>query len=245
MQNKIKAFISDWDTNHFGFKVAKANVASVEEVLPTLDFCNGESIKLLISRVPSDNTSLIHELQRCGFLLMDGLIKYRLDLANANTNTTLDLSIIRSYKDGDAESITNIALRAFRGYIDHFHKDPKLDTTKCDLLYAQWGYNSCFDKSLAEKVLVAEVEKKVIGFAGIILTEPRVGDFGLVGVSPKAKGRGIYRKLYLASIDWCRSQGLNYLETKTQFGNYAVQKVWGDLGFRVCSFFYTFHKWLK
>jgi hypothetical protein len=238
-------FISDWDTNHFGFKVAKLNVATPNEIPQALEFCTKEEVVLLIYRCNTNDTPSTHLLEQQGFLLMDTIVDSCLDLATWRMPVDTDLSGIRWYREGDAASIVTIAEKAFKGYIGHFHKDPKLDPDKSDSLYAKWAYNSCYDKSLAAGMVVAELEGEVVGFLSIVPPKDGKGDFGIGGMSPNTQGKGIFPKLYLFSFDWLKSQGVTWVQDKTVVNNYAELKVLIKVGMRPFNSLYTFHKWLR
>jgi hypothetical protein len=239
------AFISEWDTNHFGFKVAKLNVASPEEILPALHFCTKEEVVLLICRCNTNDNPSVHLLEQQGFLLMDTIVDSCLDLTTWKMPVDTDLSGIRWYREEDIAGIVAIAQKAFTGYISHFHKDPRLDPDKSDSLYVQWAYNSCYDKSLAAGVVVAELEGEVVGFLSIVPPSDGKGDFGIGGMSPNAQGKGIFPKLYLFSFDWLKSQGVTWVQDKTMVNNYAELKVLIKVGMRPFNSLYTFHKWLR
>lgn len=235
--------ISEWDSNHFGFKVAKADITSLAEILPALKFCSKEKVKLLICRCDASHISHVHLLEKQGLRLMDTLVRYHLNLADVQLTPVSGSVTIRPYQKEDIESIAGIAETAFTGYFSHFHSDPKLDAAKCDALYIQWATNSCYDKSVAQEVLVAETDGEMAGFITIEMIGPKVGDLALSAVHPKAQGKGIYRKLIISGVNWCKSEGLDRVETGTQVNNHVVQKVWSDLGFRLSGSFYTLHGW--
>ena len=239
------AFISEWDTNHFGFKVAKLNVSSPKEILPSLEFCIREEVVLLICRCDTNDTPSTHLLEQQGFLLMDTIVNSCLDLTTWKMPVNTDLSGIRWYGEGDIAAIAAIAQKAFTGYIGHFHKDPRLAPDKPDSLYVQWAYNSCYDKNLAAGVVVAELEGEVVGFLSIVPPCDGKGDFGIGGMDPNAQGKGIFPKLYLFSFDWLKSQGVTWVQDKTVVNNYAELKVLIKVGMRPFNSLYTFHKWLR
>ncbi len=73
--------------------------------------------------------------------------------------------------------------------------------------------------------------------AGYIALEPMT-KFGeqrwwkdsLNAVAPEARGRGVYRALVLAAIDFAREQQADGLITKTQSSTYRVINSWLHLG---------------
>ena len=55
---------SEWDTNHFGFKVARMNKITFEELQPALKECVDSGVKLLIHRCSTEDFHYIHQLGR-------------------------------------------------------------------------------------------------------------------------------------------------------------------------------------
>jgi len=240
-----KAFVSQWDSDHFGFKVAKLTVSSSEEILPSLEFCMKQEVVLLVCRCDTADIPSVHLMEQLGFLLMDTIMNSCIDLTTWKMPSTADLSGIRWHSEDDIGAITAIAEKAFTGYISHFHKDPRLAQDKCDSLYVQWAYNSCYDTNLASGMVVAELEGEVVGFLSIVPPSGGRGDFGIGAMDPKAQGKGIFPKLYYFSFDWLKTEGVKWVQDKTVVNNYAELKVLIKVGMRPFESLYTFHKWLR
>jgi len=235
--------ILEWDTNHFGFKVARMNTATPEELQPALDSCAALGVKLLIHRCNTDNPRFVHQLERHGFELMDTNVRYCLSLADTQVTSVPGPAIIRPCLNTEANNVAAIARDAFAGYIGHFHNDPRLDRAKCDALYIEWARNLCLDQNLADLVLLAEMEGKIVGFDSHKIIKGKVADGILSGVSPQAQGRGIRKALMIASNNWCKSHGLERMEEGVDVNNYGIQRVLASLGFRMYASLYTFHRW--
>lgn len=241
MNNKV--FISKWDTNHFGFKVAKTDMTSVKEILPAESFCSKKGVKLLIIRVATDNTSIVHKLQEQGTGLMDTNLRYYLSLASIQVMPVLGPAVIRSCLKADANNVSTVAKAAHAGYIGHFHNDPRLDRNKCDALYTEWAKNLCLDQNLANLVLVAEIEGKIVGYDSHKLINTNVADGVLSGVSPLTQKKGIRKALVVASNNWCKSHGLERMEEEVSINNYRMQSILIGSGFKLYAAEYIFHKW--
>ena len=237
------AFVSEWDTSHFGFKVAKLNLAMPTDISAALEFCVREGVVLLICRCNTHDTPSAHLLEQQGFLLMDTIVDSCIDLTKWKMPVEVDLSGIRWYREGDEKAIASIAREAFKGYMGHFHNDPKLAPEKSDSLYVEWAHNSCFDENLAAGVVVAELEGDVVGFLSIVPPKDGKGDFGIGGMSTRAQGKGIFPKLYFLSFEWLKSQGVTWVQDKTVVNNYAELRVLIKVGMRPFNSLYTFHKW--
>ena len=235
--------LSEWDTNHFGFKVAKIETTPRGQISEIIEQCCRKNIKLLICRCNTNDIIYAHSLEEEGFELMGTLVTYSAELENMQTLPIPDRVVIRPFQEEDIGFIADIAAKGFKNYIDHFHADPRLNADKCDDLYHQWAHNSCYDKSLADEVLVAEIGKHIVGFLTIKVMGGEAGELVLAGVNHDTRGKGVYQSFIAAGINWCKYRGLSRVESKTQINNYAVQKVWSDLGLRISNSFYILHKW--
>src|SRR5262249_9036400 len=147
---------------------------------------------------------------------------------------------IRPMRAGEADSVRRIAVEIFRGYFGHYHADPRLDPQQCDAAYVSWAERSCLSKDVAEEVLVAELEGRLVGFITLRRNSAEEGEAVVGGVLPEAQGLGIYRAFLVHSMEWCKAQGCTRMLVSTQVTNNAVQKVWARLGYEPSYSYYTF-----
>lgn len=235
--------LMEWDTSFFGFKVARLHEEGPEKLKQVRDICFKEHIRLLISRFSTDNVHFAHELEGHGFELMDTVTIYRLNLADARVASIPVPAIIRPCLKSEAGDLATIARTVYANHVGHFHNDPRLDRDKCNDLYAELARNSCLDENLADIMLVAEMEGKIVGFHSHKIIQPNELRGVLSGVSHQAQGKGIGKALILATINWGKSQGLEWIEESPHVNNYVMHKIMVEFGFRLCASFYTFHKW--
>jgi GNAT superfamily N-acetyltransferase len=236
--------ISEWDTKHFGFTIAKLS--------PTLEKSNIEKgiraarmrgVKLLISRCPTHAFGWIHELERRKFQLMDTLVYYSIDLTKYKIPETKYRA--RAATGKDKEIVRQIAEASFTGYISHYHSDDKLERRKCRELYERWAVNAFNDKKLANHILVSEIDKIVVAFLIIkIKDDGNTGDVILTAVNPTARGKGVYTDAVVHASRWVKEQGCSKIETPTQITNIFVQKAWASIGGNIDRSYYTFHLWI-
>src|SRR6266567_643986 len=120
---------------------------------------------------------------------------------------------------------------AFKGYHGHYHADSRLDPKKCDEGYVSWAMRSCTSKEVATEVLVAERDRKILGFLTLRLNSPKEVEGVLFGVAPEAQGIGVGRSLMVDGLRWCKDQQAKEMVISTQVTNVGVQKVWCRVGF--------------
>lgn len=235
----------EWDTNFFGIKVARLCDEAEARIKDAFDICIKENVRLLICRTSTDNIGYVHELERHGFELMDTVTRYRLYLNAAQLPLKLCPAIIRPCRSAEVDNLAAIATEVYVNHIGHFHQDPKLDRNKATAMYAEMARNSYLEKKADDIVLVARLENAVVGFHSHKVV-PGNGIAGIIsGVSPDAQGKGIGKALIVATIEWGKSQGLEWIEEYPHINHPSMHKIMSDLGFRLQSSSYTLHKWFN
>jgi GNAT superfamily N-acetyltransferase len=235
--------LSSIDEERFGIRTARATLLSAEFLPSVIEFCRKEGVVLLIARCSSISIEAAQAMEAEGFFLTDTLIYYEKELKSEEPPGLTTLELIRPAEAGDRQKIIEIASEAFRGYMGHYHADPRLDREKCDEAYVSWAMRSCLSKDVADEVLVAEKKGKVVAFATMRMNSPSEGEGVLFAVSKEARRSGIYGCLIASGMMWCRTMGAKKMIVSTQITNMAVQKVWIRHGFSPFKALYTFHKW--
>jgi ribosomal protein S18 acetylase RimI-like enzyme len=234
--------LSPLDEERFGIRTARASDVLPETVPEVLEFCRENRVVLAACRCSVSEPLAAQELERAGFLLMDTLVYYARDLRRGEAAEEEEGSLVRPFRPGEEEAVRRVAADAFRGYVSHYHADPRLDPRKCDEVYPDWAFRTCV-RGAADQVLVAESEGAVAGFASIRRNSPDEADVLLFAVDPAHQGRGIARALLLKTMEWCRSRRVSRLLYSTQITNQPAQKLLVRIGFEPAHAFYTFHKW--
>jgi len=246
LERETVAF-SEVDSEQFGVRVARAHVEG-KNLPQALEFCAAERINLLIARCTTKELRVAQEMEGLGFLLMDTLVYYSFDLTKHAIPDDSSAAHVRKFTLDDKAQVESVAAAAFKGYLGHYHADSRLDPRKCDEGYVSWAVRSCTSKQVATEVLVAEREKKIVGFLTLRLNRPKLNgpkevEGVLFGVTPEAQGAGVGRSLMVEGLKWCKGQEAKRMIISTQTTNVAVQKVWCRVGFEPVRSLYTFHKW--
>lgn len=242
VQEAEVASFSQLDSERFGVRTARANVLP-ETLSRVLDFCLTEGIHLLIARCASSDLSLVQEMESQGFQLMDTLVYYAFYLLGKRIPDDRSGYVVRPIRAEDKEAVRMVAAAAFRGYMGHYHADPRLDRRRCDETYASWAERSVSLKTAADVVFVAEHAGNVAGFATLRLNSADEGEGLLYAVAPEYQKRGVCPALMTQSLHWCHQQSTQRMVISTQLTNVSMQKVWCRLGFEPSHSYYTFHKW--
>lgn len=238
-----EARLQEWDTKHFGVRIASFGPQRQSDVPPALESARRERIDLMMARCDTANSGCIHDLERAGFLLMDTFVRYAFPVEKRKIPDGGGKAPIRPFNPHDEPAIEAVARRSFQGYAGHFHNDPRLPREKCDALYSEWAANSCRDRNLADDILVADEGGKILGFTTLKKIAQGTAEAILFGIDPEAQRMGVGRSLMIHGLRWCEKQGFWRMEVGSQVKNYAVQRVWQRLGFEIHASGHTFHRW--
>lgn len=239
----FQVYRSTLDEERYGIRAARAVGITTENLPLVMEFCRSNQIVFLIARCSITYIHAAQMMEREGFLLMDTLIYYVFDLSKKPIPTDHAEIPLRSILPGEEEAVRILAAESFKGYLGHYHSDKKLQYKKSDEVYSSWAFRSCYLREVAAEVLVADQGDTLLAFLTLRLNNPDEGEILLGGVSPQARGQGIYRSIIIAGMEWCLSKGTKQVIISTQLTNTVVQNVWIKLGFVPSHACYTFHKW--
>jgi GNAT superfamily N-acetyltransferase len=225
----------------FGVTAARATVSASEGVPAILEWFRRERCALMIIRCDTRDHQAIHAIEAGGGRLCDTLLYYQAALDRETLPGAA--GIVRQGSPADAGEVEAIARAAFRGYLGHYHTDPRLDPSKADEAYADWARRSCVVRGLADLVLVAERDGKVAGFLTLRRNSTEEAEIVLNAVHPDAQRGGLYRALVENALAWARKQGARQVVASTQLHNVGPQKTWVRLGFAPTRSLHTFHLW--
>ncbi|MFZ3157914.1 MAG: GNAT family N-acetyltransferase [Smithella sp.] len=236
-------FLSDIDKERFGIQTARVVGVTIESLPSILEFCRKEQVKLLIARCSMSDLKIAQTMEKKGFLLMDTLVYYTLDLTKRKIPSDNGTAHFRPIRAGEEEEMVSVATESFRGYFGHYHADPRLDNNKCDEAYVDWARKACASRGSDENFLVAEIDGRIVAFGVFRINSPDEGELFLGGIHPDFQGQGIYLSFLCRAMEWCLSKNTRRIVISTQLNNIAVQKVLTRFGFEISRGYYTYHKW--
>lgn len=235
-------FISDIDRERFGIKTARVTGLRAENLSFVLDFCNREKVKLLIARCDMTDLDAAQSMEKQGFLLMDTLVYYNFKLAGKTVTDDRGMVVVRPIRSGEEEQMISVAKESFRGYLGHYHADPRLDKIKCDEAYTDWA-RKAFASRHSDNFLVGEIKGRIVGFGVLRANSPEEGEMFLGGIHPDFQGQGVYHSFLCKAMQWCLTKKTGKMVISTQLRNLPVQKVLVKFGFEISRGYYTYHKW--
>lgn len=239
--------VSPLDVERFGFNVAKIDCMDLATAKSTLNELEQENLTLIIARANTQDIAIINFLEHQGFHLKDSQVTYRFDMKRvslANCAAPADV-IIRENKPSDTEGLIAMCRDSFMGY-GHYFANDKLCKTKCAEIYPDWARRSCTDKKYADKIFVAEMDNKPVGFLSFKLmgTTERYAKGGMGAVAKEYRKFGIFQALIKAGLIWGKEANLVWEEHNVLCTNYPVNRSFSTLGFTITNAFVTMHKWL-
>lgn len=192
----------------------------------------------LSARVAASDLSSLHVLEDAGFITVDGILTFALDLKEQRAVEPGVEFKIRLATADDAPEAEALARTAY--VYDRFHADPFIDRELADELHANWLRNSCEGKA-ADAVLIAEDESGLLGFVTCKLPgdiacnsyNSRTGTIVLVASAPRARGRRVAYSLTMAALEWFRRSGCETVEVGTQLSNIPASRLYQTCGFRL------------
>lgn len=228
--------LSPFDTDIFGWKVAKINKIDTCDpqgnIRKILDEFSKKDIQYATYRLQASRFSVIHALERAGFILVDGLIALEYIIENRE-EVSEAVKNIREATIDDLDQLKKIAGIAFS--LNRFYNDKLIPRKKADEIYIRWIINSV-NKIAADNVFVWEEKSEILGF----ITLQKSGHIPLIAVSKHARGQGISKKLIEVAISECKKFSIAKIAIETQITNIPALRAYISSGFKVTDSFLTY-----
>ena len=239
-----KVEYSQWDSEHFGIKIGRYVLGSLQEVPNDVEQAKMEGYDLLITRVPTEEVNVVNALEDNCFRIKDTLVRYKIDLKDITPLKHEGKVQIRMAEKHDLNAIKTIARHTFKEYAGHFHNDKLLGRKKCDDLYVKWSENSLLDRNIAQAMFIAEEREKILGFATMRHVSKDESEGVLFATSPQARERGIYSEFIKEAINWSKRNKYKHLLLGTNINNYIIKNIWTGFGANIYASYYTMHLWM-
>lgn len=230
-----------WDSQFFGLKIGKI-------------VCNNENdtngLNQLINLARRMNYSLLYvfssehillnekELFKNNALLGDRKIVYQLNINKKMIR--IDDCILDYNKKKLSKDLLNLTY--ISGQYSRFLLDKKLPENAFENLYKAWIEKS-LSKEIADKVFVAQINHKVIGFV-TLKTKNEKGQIGLIAVSGQAQRQKIGSKLIDACILYLQEKSIDELIVQTQLVNTQACGFYENYGFKKELITNIYHFWI-
>ena len=241
--NDAPATFLPWDTEHFGCRIARANIHQLDAASwrQLEGWCREQSIDCLYFLASAADQDTIFELQARQFSFVDIRLTFEYTLPSAPAYAGVENLAFRMSNEEDVPRFIDIAKNSYKE--SRFYADPCFDSEKVSLMYQTWLTKS-IATDFADAVVVAELNQQPAGFLTCHLNRPEgEGNLGLSGVAELARGMGLGQCMYKYGVHWLYTQGMNRVNAVTQGSNIAVQRLFQRCGFVTRSVELWYHKW--
>jgi dTDP-4-amino-4,6-dideoxy-D-galactose acyltransferase len=236
----------EWDTNFFGFKIARLfeNILTEDLVNDVKRWCINNGIICLYFLANSDDAMTTRLAEKYGLKFVDIRLTYKYQIKKQlfyHDNFKPEGIKFRSPKPCDLPSLKNIARGSYTQ--SRFYFDNCFSVDSCSSLYQTWIEKSC--NGYCEKVIIAEVDKMLVGYITCHLDDKtNIGQIGLVGVNSNCQGKGIGSYLVHHAVNWFVQQDIKDLFVVTQGRNIKAQRLYQKSGFLVSNTQLWYHWWM-
>lgn len=223
-----------WDTNFFGRRMSKISLRDVERegcfrsVEEAVRHARKESYEHIMTRVPSDKTEIISEMENAGFRFYGSLLSLRKDkYSDAQPNAQLREN--NFLKKEDLKSVEKWAHHLFAH--SYMYKDPFFPREKVDRLHEVWLENLL--NAPESVILVAWSEDTISGFI-TVRPDTHCFEIDLFGVHPQHQRKGISQRLLALASQYILGKGPNLpLMVRTQGENIGAVNAYIRSGFQI------------
>lgn len=246
-----------WDSDILGFKCARvthiisrnfANSLEIKKNLlsEALSWSTKNNIKFIDCHIHPLELSGIGALAHYNFSIITTHLHHIWDLRGIHNLDPPTQYPIRVATWEDLPRLISIVPEIIPKY-SRFVLDEKIyNTGKVISFFEKWIISLL--KERAKCFVIAELDEKVVGYAGVVLDEMsrehlglNIGNIELIGVSKSARGRGIYRDIIKFILSWAKQIGLDILKIVIHACNAPANVVPPQLNARVLGAHHTFH----
>jgi GNAT superfamily N-acetyltransferase len=240
---------------HLAVGPDKENAAVLEVLIArTLQYALDNGYDFLLCKTYTDEPVKIHALERVGFLLVDTLLDFVLDLSlfpyASQSVPVIPVEIkLRIADKSDRDGLVEVSRKAFSGHFGRFHSDPRLGSEWGRIIYERW-IESCLE-GWADWIVVADAAGQIAGYSAWKRPSERekkhqigLGHYSIGAIHPDFCGRGLFSALTYKGTSLLNGF-TTHIEGPTHINNYPVQRGFHKLGWRIEDAHHSFHKWLK
>lgn len=241
--------ILNFDTNLFGFKVAKILLAHLDklELAAILDELKKQNVKLVYWASERDNPDVEKAAIAFKGIRTDEKVTYLADLAEIKEkiNTALNkLPLAPSVKSyclsSPNKELEELSLQI--GLYSRFKNDPKLSEELWVKMYREWIKNSV-NRSLAKDVLVYEDDGKIVGMITLGEKSGR-GDIGLLAVAPHFRRHHLGETLVRVAQKTFIEEGYQFTQVVTRLATQGVCRLYEKCDYHIEKIENFYHFWL-
>jgi dTDP-4-amino-4,6-dideoxy-D-galactose acyltransferase len=239
--NSMKNFsILNWDSDLFGYTVAKihltkVNLVSLEGVISSL---KSNKVRLAYLFLDHHDPSIMNAIERFNGRLVDKKTTYMLGVTNPKLESNPN---IFSYLNSPiTKQLSSLSLQS--GEYSRFNIDNDFKQGEFEKLYSIW-----LDKSvkgeIAKDIFVYKENGCIVGFITIEIKDDKFW-IGLLAVDKQYRGQSIGAKLINRCVEEAQKMRYNTIWVNTQGDNIVACRFYEKMGFKLINTQYIYHFWL-
>ena len=243
MTDSAPAAFLEWDTAHFGYRIARANIHQLDADSYHLleKWCREQSIDCLYFLASAADQGTIFELQRQRFDFLDIRMTFEKKLRRPQPKPADENFLFREAHEKDGPQLLEISRGKFN--FTRFYADRCFDDGLAARMYQIW-LNKSLTMGFADRVLAAEFENQVVGYAACHLNRPPgEGNIGLLLIGESVQGRGLGGKMFQYAAHWFYMRGMQKVNIIVQGKQIPVQRMYQRRGLVTRSVELWYHKW--
>ena len=235
-----------WDTEHFGFPVARLRALSMptEQIEARIVEAQRTGVEMLVVVVDAQQRLPDALLARFHGLLADDKVTFTRSLESSGCRAAASDDILIEPFGGSAATQQLIDLSIASGEYSRFRVDPRFPRRAFENLYRLWIERSVRHE-LAEVVLVARTPEHRDPLLGMITVDVKnaIGSIGLVAVTAESRGRGIGSRLIDAAHAEMWQRGARSASVVTQAVNEPACRSYRRAGYALTTTERIYHFW--
>lgn len=248
----------EWDTQQFGFPVARLRAISLPPLRIESHIADAQrsGVEMLVVVVDSEQRLPGRLLARFSGLLADDKVTFVRSLANTDRAVVVESPARQRPADaitdgivvepfgGQVASAQLIELSIAAGEYSRFRVDPRFPRRAFEELYRLWIERSVRHE-LADFVLVARSQSRrepLLGMITVAVTDA-IGSIGLIAVTEQSRGRGIGTRLIDAAHAAMCQRGAQSAYVVTQATNHPACRHYLRAGYALATTERIYHFW--
>ncbi|WKZ36513.1 MAG: GNAT family N-acetyltransferase [Anaerolineales bacterium] len=228
--------LDTWLGGLFGCEVFRGSLDKDETLEPGSVFSEGLLPRraFYYAKVPVTSVAQVGALTTAGFRVIDVNVAFERQPQDISSNETI---IIRDVKPEDETDVLKIAESSF--IYSRFHLDPQVSKELADKIKREWIANY-IRKQRGERLLVAEINGKPVGFLAILVTNEKIGVIDLIGVDKNMQAQGIGKRLVQFHINDAAGK-YSRLLVGTQIANIPSMRLYQTCGYKISNSTFVLH----